>query len=217
MNELNKLLQEAKSSVGQGWWPIIEKYLQQMVELAPEGEFFFKEKYGTLRMRVYGKALDHEKLTALEMAAEHESATVCEKCGDPGRLRDDRDWIKTLCDSCLAKETEMNIIIEPNFWVKLKTASARKTGGAYSDWRAAFVGKEGCLSFRYYSKTFQFEYYLDGEEPEDQMISGRIEHVEENGDELNIRTNNSKYAFKIIKKTPNEDTTAYYAYLMNKE
>ena len=100
MNNLNELLQEAKSSVGQGWWPIIEKYLPQMVELAPEGDFFFKEKYGTLRMEVYGKTLDREKLTELEIAAEQESETVCEECGAPGKLHTEFYWIETLCDQC---------------------------------------------------------------------------------------------------------------------
>lgn len=100
----NKLLQEAKSSVGQGWWPIIEKYLPQMFELAPEGDFYFKEKYGTLRMEVYGEGLDNEKLTELEIAADRESETICEECGAPGQLREIRGWYKTLCDSCATKE-----------------------------------------------------------------------------------------------------------------
>ena len=103
MNYLNELLEEAKSVVGPGWWPIIDKYLPQMFELAPEGEFFFKEKYGTLRMEVYGQGLDHKKLTELEIASEQASETVCEECGTPGRLRNDRSWMQTLCETCYQK------------------------------------------------------------------------------------------------------------------
>lgn len=106
MNDLNELLEEAKSVVGPGWWPIIDKYLPQMFELAPEGDYYFKEKYGTLRMYVYGEGLDHEKLTELEIAADRESETVCEECGAPGKHRPDLDWQQTLCEACYQKAFE---------------------------------------------------------------------------------------------------------------
>jgi len=30
-----------------------------------------------------------------------ESETICEKCGQPGKLREELEWISTLCDTCL--------------------------------------------------------------------------------------------------------------------
>ncbi len=98
----NEILEEARACVGKGWWPIIDKYLPQIVELAPDCDIIVKEKYGTLRIGAYGKSLDHKKLMELEMAAEEASVTVCEECGAPGKLRTDFYWIETLCDRCAA-------------------------------------------------------------------------------------------------------------------
>lgn len=99
----NEILEEARACVGKGWWPILDKYLPQIVELAPDCDIIVKEKYGTLRIGAYGKALDHNKLTELERVAEQESATVCEECGAPGKLRNKLFRIQTLCRGCYRK------------------------------------------------------------------------------------------------------------------
>lgn len=104
MNDIKELLEEARTVVGPGWWPIVEKYLPQMVALAPEGEIYIKEKYGVLRMDVYGSVLDRAAIDTLEMKALTESETTCEECGAPGTIRTDRFWRKTLCDRCAKKE-----------------------------------------------------------------------------------------------------------------
>ena len=112
----------------------------------------------------------------------------------------------------------MNLLIEPSFWAKITAVTERQTGQAYNDWRANFVGKEGCLGFRYYGKTFEFD-SDDGVDDSSNEInrnrfwSGRIEAIAETDNELQITTHNSIYTFEIIKKTPNEDTSAYYAHL----
>lgn len=103
MNDIKMLTQEARSLVGKGWWPIIDEYLPQIVELAPECDIDVKEKYGILRINTVGSVVDPEKVLALEIAAMQESETVCEECGAPGTLRPDRTWIQTLCDQCAAK------------------------------------------------------------------------------------------------------------------
>lgn len=95
-----------------------------------------KEKFGTLRfyyeyldrtsafenfetgvsMRVKSniKGLDErtkkfrEDIDKIVEEAERKSESVCESCGAPGTLRDDRDkrifWLETLCDSCHDKK-----------------------------------------------------------------------------------------------------------------
>lgn len=55
-----------------------------------------KEKFGTLRFYVDGG--DNE-IHRLIDAAEQESATICELCGNPGTLVA-KGWHSTLCESC---------------------------------------------------------------------------------------------------------------------
>lgn len=100
MNDVNELLQEAKDAVGPGWWPIIDKYLPPIVELAPNCFINAKEKFGLLRIQCYGPALDREKIIKLEREAEIVSSTVCEECGASGKHRHDLDWMQTLCEPC---------------------------------------------------------------------------------------------------------------------
>lgn len=105
MNDLNELLEEAKSSVGPGWWPIIDEYLPQMFELAQEAIIQTREQYGTLHIRVFTKdSAFRDKISLIEKEVECVSARVCQKCGGPRKLRWDRGWSSTLCDSCAAKE-----------------------------------------------------------------------------------------------------------------
>ncbi|MEE6166333.1 MULTISPECIES: hypothetical protein [unclassified Mycolicibacterium] len=66
-----------------------------------------KEKFGTLRYYYYWPSSDTASLEVLAAMdaitgeAERESATTCERCGQPGILRQTRQiWVKTLCDSC---------------------------------------------------------------------------------------------------------------------
>ena len=56
-----------------------------------------KEKYGGLRFYVNVYMDDVENLIR---EYEMKSFAVCEVCGQPGELRDDRHWLVTLCDSC---------------------------------------------------------------------------------------------------------------------
>lgn len=99
-NELNKILEKARANVGKGWWPIVEEYLPQIVRLAPECEIIVKEKFGTLRIGVYGQMSDRDEVMRFKREAELASATVCEECGNPGKLHMELAWFLTLCDRC---------------------------------------------------------------------------------------------------------------------
>lgn len=112
MNDINELLQEAKDTVGPGWWPIIDKYLPQMVEEYSEiKDYDVKEKYGTLHIVIYGTVLGQDKTLELAREVERASAKVCQECGSPRKLRWERGWIGTLCDNCAtAKKNNQNFI-----------------------------------------------------------------------------------------------------------
>jgi len=89
-----------KNSVSPGWWPILDKYIPQILELDPDCDLIIKEKYGVLRIQFLSNKISMEKRIEIINAAELESSTVCEYCGQPGKLRTDRCWHETLCDRC---------------------------------------------------------------------------------------------------------------------
>lgn len=103
---MKQQLRQAYASVFPGWWPILERHIPRMLELDPNCTIMVKEKYGTMRLRAYKVTNGHpwEDFYKISEEAEVESATVCEFCGKPGRIRDDEDWMKTLCDECAAKD-----------------------------------------------------------------------------------------------------------------
>ena len=95
--EKQKLYSE---SVLPGWWPILDKYLPQFRALDPNCELYIKEKFGYLRLRAISQTLPPTAFLELSAQAEFESGTVCEYCGQPGKIRPKRAWRKTLCDRC---------------------------------------------------------------------------------------------------------------------
>jgi len=54
-----------------------------------------KEKFGGLRFYITSAPIEVHNM--IDDAAQ-KSYTICEKCGAPGKLRDDLDWWLTLCD-----------------------------------------------------------------------------------------------------------------------
>ena len=93
-----------KNSVFPGWWPILDKYVPQILELDPNCDLIIKEKYGVLHLQFFSYKISTEKRIEIVNAAELESSTVCECCGQPGKLRTDRCWHETLCDRCAAAD-----------------------------------------------------------------------------------------------------------------
>lgn len=76
-----------------------------------------KEKYGSLRFYYSVQKPNHETVFSDKEKEAHndvrklvnqwekKSETVCEKCGKPGKLREDLPWIQTLCDECCSEKT----------------------------------------------------------------------------------------------------------------
>jgi hypothetical protein len=95
--------------IGDGWIPIMRELcekIQAEIDSDPEAykdlEFTqVKEKWGGLRVYLN---YYYPKIEELVDDAEAKSFETCEVCGKPGKLREDRSWIVTLCDECNEKE-----------------------------------------------------------------------------------------------------------------
>ena len=93
---------------GEGWYPLIEELLDKLQEIENKQHIGLeiteiKEKYGGLR--VYTNAGNDEIWDLIEKY-ERRTNTICERCGKPGKLRNNHGWYTTLCDECQAKESE---------------------------------------------------------------------------------------------------------------
>lgn len=87
---------QALISIGSGW----AKLINRLFDAKPEDTLVVqvKEKFGGLRFYTHETTDSFSKLIS---EAEAESYTVCENCGDSGKLNTDRYWVKTLCTKCL--------------------------------------------------------------------------------------------------------------------
>jgi hypothetical protein len=93
MREYTISRRDAKKMVGKGW----SKILDRLYDAKPRSVYVtqVKEKWGGLRF--YVGSASGEFFDLID-AAEEESYTICEECGEPGKLREDLGWILTLCD-----------------------------------------------------------------------------------------------------------------------
>jgi hypothetical protein len=86
---------------GPGWWPIIAGLDQDLRALYPEYRVVqVKEKFGGLRYYTEGVGEAGKRLIRL---AEQIAEMTCEECGQPGKPRSRRGWMKTLCDTDAAE------------------------------------------------------------------------------------------------------------------
>jgi ribosomal protein L37AE/L43A len=83
---------------GDGWFNLIDELSSKIIELDKNVEAIqVKEKFGGLRFYITSSTNDVHELISLY---EHKSFTICEECGQPGMLRTDKGWWRTLCDKC---------------------------------------------------------------------------------------------------------------------
>ena len=81
-----------------GWFDLVWRLCEAIEALGPDEGFKVeqvKEKFGTLRFYVSG---GNEAIHELIWKVQGQSHHICEVCGQPGSLRDDRRWIRTLCE-----------------------------------------------------------------------------------------------------------------------
>lgn len=94
-------------AIGNGWHDLVEQLLTDIERVNPTGFHVLqiKEKFGGLRF--YFQADPEFMDTLNEMVAQAEAAAehTCEVCGELGKLRTDRPWLKTLCDTHAVQKT----------------------------------------------------------------------------------------------------------------
>lgn len=100
------LKKEAKDCVGSGWSAIIDKLIDDLIELGWDGQLDqVKEKFGGLRF--YTGAGTHDIFQRI-MEAEKESFKTCEHCGKNGTLmKNSNGWYRTLCEECGSGQTKI--------------------------------------------------------------------------------------------------------------
>ena len=115
---------DMENDVGPGWRPLLHELHQQLTEAGFSYEALqTKEKLGILRVYISVSGESHvtfdltipgvgtvtgqeqgsdtySRAIELVRAAEEKSRAICEDCGEPGVLRTDRFWLRTLCDEC---------------------------------------------------------------------------------------------------------------------
>src|SRR5574337_572853 len=96
MKDHETLIAKCQAHVGPGWHDIVKRLINDLFELGWDGHVGqVKEKFGGLCFYIgQGSDAIYERIRV----AEGESLRACEKCGAPGELREDRSWLKTLCD-----------------------------------------------------------------------------------------------------------------------
>jgi hypothetical protein len=89
--------EQALGSVGVGWHGLINKAFDKLESIKDIIIVIdqVKEKYGGLR--IYTSCL-HEEFDKFILELETESYKICEKCGEPGKLRGG-GWYITACDA----------------------------------------------------------------------------------------------------------------------
>ena len=81
---------------GPGWKSLIEELVKDLKTLGWDGTILqIKEKFGGLRFYIGGGS--NEIFDRINKA-EEDSYKICEECGKEGELRQNRSWVRTLCD-----------------------------------------------------------------------------------------------------------------------
>jgi hypothetical protein len=93
-------------SCGDGWYPLINHLsaeLESMILDISEGQRAdycaeqVKEKFGTLCFYMTKYTIN---MANAILIMEAKSRTICEFCGAPGKINNERPWVRTLCDEC---------------------------------------------------------------------------------------------------------------------
>lgn len=82
--------------VDNGWLPLIKELIEDLIKLGWDKKVTqVKEKFGGLRFYINSGSNEiHERITE----AERKSYETCEITGNPGELRNDIGWYRTLCE-----------------------------------------------------------------------------------------------------------------------
>jgi hypothetical protein len=104
-----------RNFAGRGWWPILKGMHERLLLIDSNYRLSqVKEKWGVLRIYPDDEHYAErphllDQIEAVIADAVRESALTCERCGEPGRLRNDEEWLSQrhyLCDRCVPVELE---------------------------------------------------------------------------------------------------------------
>lgn len=94
---------------GDGWVPLIESLIIDLIALGWNRKLDqVKEKFGSLRFYIDDSELSQatrEVVYQRIAEAEDRSCSVCETCGEPGKIHGSY-WLKTVCPGCSGKKQE---------------------------------------------------------------------------------------------------------------
>ncbi len=86
---------------GDGWFDLVRETARRVVALDSDAVALqVKEKLGGLSFHIVTQDRQAREICIKACDA---SQRICEECGCPGSLREDLDWILTLCEECLKK------------------------------------------------------------------------------------------------------------------
>lgn len=87
-----------KFEIHNGWLSIVASAFDKAIALGWNKQVSqVKEKFGYLC--IYGR-WDLPEISDVFEDAELSACSICEVCGDPGELRSNRSWHRTLCERC---------------------------------------------------------------------------------------------------------------------
>ena len=105
----------ARSDLDPGWVELVRRALRRIDAMLTDDQAQLvnvrqaKEKWGELRLYVFGFDLDEPTRARIAGAVEEaraESLMTCARCGQPGELRTDFPYVQTLCDAHAAERGE---------------------------------------------------------------------------------------------------------------
>lgn len=91
-------------NVAEGWYPLIKDLIEELITLGWNKKIVqVKEKFGGLRF--YVGTLPEG---GYEIISKYEgnSYSICEKCGEEGKIRGSLRWVLTLCDKHFKEKEE---------------------------------------------------------------------------------------------------------------
>jgi hypothetical protein len=94
-------VEELLAAVPAGWRGLVERLLDEMGTLNVEVKWnSVGERAGSLAFHFALHGADWRRASDAIAHAERSSASICERCAAPGRLRTVQGRQRTLCDAC---------------------------------------------------------------------------------------------------------------------
>ncbi len=108
-DEKKEIERTASISIEPGWydllWEIslnIEKELAR-IRSTIKHRFIIQEVYEQYGGMTFRYTYYNDSIERILLEAENKSNEICQICGQYGKLREEGDWILTLCDECNSK------------------------------------------------------------------------------------------------------------------